>query len=97
MSGGIAYVYNPTHNLDLVSNLDMVDIEEIYEANDLVILKNLVTEHYTMTQSRKAKSILDNWENEKYTFVKVFPMEYKRVLQNMLPETLKEEEIIHHG
>jgi glutamate synthase (NADPH/NADH) large chain len=97
MSGGIAYVYNPTHNLDLVSNLDMVDIEEIYEPNDLVVLKNLVTEHFTMTQSRKAKAILDNWENEKYTFVKVFPMEYKRVLQNMLPETLKEEEIIHHG
>lgn len=97
MSGGIAYVYNPTHNLDLVSNLDMVDIEEIYESNDLIVLKNLVTEHFMMTKSRKAKFILDNWENEKYTFVKVFPMEYKRVLQNMQPETLKEEEIIHHG
>jgi len=97
MSGGIAYVYNPTHNLDLVSNLDMVDIEEMFEENDLITLKNLVTEHFAMTQSKKAKAILDNWENEKYTFVKVFPMEYKRAIQNMLPETLKEEEIIHHG
>ncbi|PCJ56898.1 MAG: glutamate synthase large subunit [Planctomycetota bacterium] len=97
MSGGLAYAYNPTHNLDLVSNLDMVDIEELYQDEDLKFLYDLITEHKKMTNSIKAEYILDNWEDEKYTFVKVFPIEYKRILKKMKPEKLKQEEIIHHG
>ena len=47
---------------------------------DEVILKRLVERHFKFTGSTRARNILDDWNNERGKFVKVFPTEYKRAL-----------------
>jgi glutamate synthase (NADPH/NADH) large chain len=89
MSGGLAYVLNEDQNFDYFCNMEMVELSLIEEANDEKELKNLITRHYTYTQSPKAKEILDNWNFYISKFLKVLPIEYKRVLDEEKLEALK--------
>ena len=86
MSGGIAYVYDPTSVLDARCNLAMVDLEIVTDSKDIAELKEMITKHLKYTGSRKAKYILDNWEECLTMFVKVFPMEYRHILGQMMKE-----------
>jgi len=86
MSGGIAYVYDPTSVLDGRCNLAMVDLEIVTDSKDIAELKEMITKHLKYTGSRKAKYILDNWEECLTMFVKVFPMEYRHILGQMMKE-----------
>jgi glutamate synthase domain-containing protein 2/glutamate synthase domain-containing protein 1/glutamate synthase domain-containing protein 3 len=98
MSGGIAYVYDPDRRFDLRCNLDMVDLELLTDPKDEVELKSLITRHLNHTGSKKARLILDNWEASLPFFVKVFPMEYRRVLGLMSKEDeATEREEVQHG
>ncbi len=80
MSGGLAYVYDETGLFDERCNLDMIDLELVNTPAEERELKTLIEKHLLYTGSPKAKSILDNWETALGYFVKVFPMEYKKVL-----------------
>jgi glutamate synthase domain-containing protein 2/glutamate synthase domain-containing protein 3 len=82
MSGGLAYVYDEDGFFDSRCNLEMVDLD-LLEPNDEKVLKRLIENHLRHTGSRLAGDILGSWENEKGKFVKVFPMEYRRVLGEM--------------
>ena len=86
MSGGIAYVYDEDNFFDRRCNLDMVDLESVILSEDIKELKEMIQIHYQYTGSRKAKAILDNWEKKLPLFVKVFPMEYRKVLGKMMRE-----------
>ncbi len=86
MSGGIAYIYDPTGRLDSRSNLSMIDLDYIEEESDKAELKRMLENHLRYTGSKKAKDILDNWDDALPSFVKVFPMEYRRVLGKMMKE-----------
>ncbi len=98
MSGGIAYVYDPNRRFDLRCNLDMVDLELVVNPKDEAELKNMILQHLAHTQSPKAQSILDSWESSLPFFVKVFPMEYRRVLGQMSKEDEEtEREEVQHG
>ncbi len=50
---------------------------------DESIVRSLIEKHLRYTGSAVALAILDNWENERARFVKVFPHEYKRALGEM--------------
>ncbi|MDD2237563.1 MAG: glutamate synthase subunit alpha, partial [Kiritimatiellae bacterium] len=80
MSGGLAYVYDETGLFDERCNLDMIDLELVAGRAEERELKTLIEKHLEYTGSPKAKAILDNWETALGYFVKVFPMEYKKVL-----------------
>jgi glutamate synthase domain-containing protein 3 len=98
MSGGIAYVYDPDRRFDLRCNLDMVDLELLTDPEDEAELKSLITRHLNHTGSKKARFILENWEASLPFFVKVFPMEYRRVLGLMSKEDeATEREEVQHG
>jgi glutamate synthase domain-containing protein 2/glutamate synthase domain-containing protein 1/glutamate synthase domain-containing protein 3 len=86
MSGGIAYIYDPESKLDGRCNLDMVDLELIKDVKDMMELKGMIEQHWKHTESKRAKHILDHWEACLPSFVKVFPMEYRRVLGQMIKE-----------
>ena len=83
MSGGIAYVFDPERRLDTHCNLDMVDLEIVTDEDDIEELRQMIRRHEKYTGSMKAKEILDDWEACLPFFVKVFPMEYRRVLGKM--------------
>ena len=47
---------------------------------DEVVLRQAIENHHRYTGSARAKEILDNWNDWRGRFVKVFPNEYKRAL-----------------
>lgn len=83
MSGGIAYVYDETEIFQTRCNLDSVDLENVWSKEDKEALYSLLEKHYLYTGSVHAKEILDNWENRFPLFVKVVPIEYRKVLDRM--------------
>ncbi|MBD3380067.1 MAG: glutamate synthase large subunit [Candidatus Omnitrophica bacterium] len=80
MSGGIAYIYDEDGSFPAKCNMDMVDLEEP-EEGDRETIHNLLHNHLNYTGSEKAKKILDNMHEAIGRFVKVMPIEYKRVLE----------------
>ena len=81
MSGGVAYVFDERGNFAAERcNLGSVDLDSVSEPQDAELLRNLITRHFDLTGSRRAKSILDNWQENLPRFIKVFPHEFKRVL-----------------
>ena len=83
MSGGIAYVYDETEVFQTRCNLDSVDLENVWTNEDKAILRSVLEKHYLYTGSARAKKILDNRENRFPLFVKVIPVEYRKVLARM--------------
>ena len=97
MSGGIAYIYDPEGLFDERCNLDMVDLELVRDEKDIEELKEMINRHVKHTGSKKAAEILLKWEACLPFFVKVFPMDYRRVLGKMSKEdeAIKREEVQH--
>lgn len=99
MSGGLAYVYDEDGQFAKRCNTSMVSLEKVAgsveqqatshkglwhrEQTDEAQLKKLLEEHNRWTGSKRAREILDNWAESRAKFVKVFPNEYKRALQEM--------------
>ena len=61
-------------------NLGMVELEPVATDDDKKLLHEMITSHFLYTGSRNAKRILDAWELILPKFVKVMPIDYKRVL-----------------
>lgn len=103
MSGGIAYVYDPSELFDTRCNLDMVELEGVWDERDQVRLRELVEQHAKETGSMVARAILGQWEAKYPQFVKVVPIEYRQVLERMKmnedrdDETLSVTEEVYHG
>jgi glutamate synthase (NADPH/NADH) large chain/glutamate synthase (ferredoxin) len=99
MSGGIAYVYNEDGEFAQRCNTAMVSLEKVLSEkeqadavskalwhrgqSDEAQLKKLLEDHHRWTGSKRARALLDNWQDARSKFVKVFPNEYKRALGDM--------------
>jgi glutamate synthase (NADPH/NADH) large chain len=93
MSGGIAYVYNGDSLFKDKCNLAMVALEEINRSDEETI-RNLLHNHYQYTGSLEAGRVLDNFKAECNKFIKVMPLEYKRILNGKgIEEELVPEEV----
>ncbi len=82
MSGGIAYVWNPDGEFDYFCNMEMVELSLIEEMADNRELYRLIGNHYKHTHSPLAAAMLDNWDEYVQQFIKVIPIEYKKVLHD---------------
>ena len=96
MSGGVAYVYDEDGQFAQRCNTSMVSLEKVLPAaeqeatidpglwhhgqTDEAQLVKLLGNHNRWTGSKRARELLDNWEQSRLKFVKVFPNEYKRAL-----------------
>jgi glutamate synthase (NADPH/NADH) large chain len=80
MSGGTAYVLDETGDFDKRCNHETVEITSLKDTEDIDILLELIKEHFTATQSRKAEMILDEWRKYESRFVKVCSPQYSRSL-----------------
>jgi len=83
MSGGIAYIYDVKGTFDSLCNKEMVDLDPVGN-NDVEELRGMILEHYNNTLSTIANFVLNDFENQLKNFVKVFPKDYKRVLNEMV-------------
>ncbi len=86
MSGGIAYVLDEPSvggGFDTLCNLDMVELENVWQPEDRQLLKELIQRHFDWTGSAKAHQILSNWQDMVGKFVKVVPFDYRKALEKM--------------
>lgn len=84
MSGGIAYVWDPLSEFSNRCNMDMIELEQLEKSCDEKELKSLVENHACYTGSTVASHILDNWDTSLQQFLKVLPIDYKRILESQL-------------
>lgn len=89
MSGGLAFILDRNNQFDIHCNKGLVDLERVEEDEDIGLLKSLIEEHHLRTNSSVAKKVLDEWEATLPSFVKVYPRDYRRVLEE---RKLKEQE-----
>ena len=81
MSGGLAFVYDPQGEFVRVRcNQAGIDIEPLFDPEDVRQLELLIKRHVEYTRSPLGKRILARWPSTVAHFVKIFPHEYKRVL-----------------
>ena len=80
MSGGIAYIYDTQNNFASLCNKEMVDLDPL-DGEDADILNEMVQKHFDYTGSTVAQFVLADFENQLKNFIKVFPKDYKKVLQ----------------
>jgi glutamate synthase (NADPH/NADH) large chain len=58
--------------------------------SDEAILKRLIERHFKHTGSTRARNLLDDWSASRAKFVKVFPTDYKRALEEMHNSSMEE-------
>ncbi|MBN1343577.1 MAG: glutamate synthase large subunit [Phycisphaerae bacterium] len=83
MSGGVAYVLDEHQLFDTLCNLDMVDLEPIWQEKDQQRLRDLIERHHRWTGSEQASRILGKWVEMSNRFVKVMPIDYRRALERL--------------
>jgi len=81
MSGGVAYVLDMSGNFDYYCNKGLVELSPVEDRADIMELQELINNHRLYTQSELAATILTQWDEYLPKFVKVIPLEYKKVLE----------------
>ena len=81
MSGGIAFIYDPDEVFRDRCNLEMVDLVAVEDYKDIGLLSNLVNRHVLNTGSKLGEEIINDFPAALGRFVKVFPRDYRRVLE----------------
>jgi glutamate synthase domain-containing protein 3 len=94
MSGGLAYVLDEIQLFDTMCNLDMVELESVWKEEDKGLLHDLIGRHLQWTGSTRAQRILDAWPDMVGKFVKVVPIDYRKVLENMRAAEQRDTETI---
>ena len=96
MSGGVAYVFDADRSFSKRCNMGMVEHESLVDETDLWMVYTMIEDHVRMTDSALGRRMLENWEMTVARFVKVMPIEYRRILQQkrsatrpVMPEALK--------
>jgi glutamate synthase (NADPH/NADH) large chain len=103
MSGGLAYVLDEMQLFDTLCNLDMVELETVWQERDTAILYDLIERHLEWTGSERARHILRAWPDMVGRFVKVMPIDYRKALERMRAveqrdtETTPATEEVFHG
>ena len=89
MSGGIAYVLDHDGNFNYFCNKGMVELAKIEDKDDELELQEMISNHLSYTESDLAREILVNWGVYLPRFVKVIPLEYKKILQEIKLEQIR--------
>lgn len=89
MSGGVAYVLDEQGDFDYYCNMEMVELTLIEDLADAKEVKTMITNHFHATNSPLAEKILAHWSEYVEKFIKIVPIEYKKVLHDEKSEALK--------
>ena len=80
MSGGIAYVLDREGDFAQRCNLEMVDLEHFEGPAEEGFVRYLIERQVNYTDSDHARGVLDDWDSLRTKFVKIMPLDYRRVL-----------------
>jgi glutamate synthase (ferredoxin) len=97
MSGGIAYVLDETGDFPCKCNTEMVKLYPLEDPAEIELVHGLVRKHAEYTRTPRAYQVLALWEQIVPKFVKVYPNDYRRVLETQKrfqAQGLPEEEAI---
>ncbi|MFT7558948.1 MAG: glutamate synthase (NADPH/NADH) large chain [Flavobacteriales bacterium] len=83
MSGGVAYVLDHDGSFASKCNMEMIALEAVEDADDEADLKAHIEEHKEKTGSDVASELLSDWGANVNKFVKVMPVDYKKMLGYM--------------
>ena len=75
MTGGMAFIYDPTDEFEKYVNPESVIWQKIASKYWTEYLKNMIVQHYEETNSSLAKKILNDFELEKNNFKQICPIE----------------------
>jgi glutamate synthase (NADPH/NADH) large chain/glutamate synthase (ferredoxin) len=91
MSGGLAFVLDEEGTFRAKVNPALIDDLYGIDEGDEIEVRDLIAEHVARTDSPVGRRVLDEWATLAPKFVKVFPADYRRVLEQLAAE---EEEAI---
>jgi glutamate synthase (ferredoxin) len=81
MSGGIAYVLDEQGDFRTKINPEMVNTFALEDEEEIALVKAMIKKHAEYTQSDKAARVLAHWAETAPKFVKVYPNDYRRVIE----------------
>ena len=90
MSGGIAYVLDTAHTFASKVNLEMVELGKVTDPREIAALRSLIEDHRHYTHSEVADRVLNDFHHLLPLFVRVMPMDYKRVLEEQKAKEIED-------
>lgn len=81
MSGGIAYILDEGGTFPSKCNMEMVNLHKLEDAEEIAELQAMIRRHAEYTQSKLAWEVLALWEAKVPKFVKVYPNDFRRVIE----------------
>jgi glutamate synthase (NADH) len=81
MSGGIAYVLDMAHTFANMVNMGMVELGKVEDPKEIAELRSMIQDHRHYTGSEVANRVLHDFHHLISMFVRVMPLDYKRVLE----------------
>ncbi|HKM53222.1 MAG TPA: glutamate synthase subunit alpha, partial [Isosphaeraceae bacterium] len=94
MSGGASFVLDEAGDFPQRCNLQMVDLEPLEDSDDVELVRDLLIQHAGYTGSTVAAGLLSDWDAAQAKFVKVMPLDYRRVLEERKRALAQEREAI---
>ena len=85
MTGGVAYVYDEYGTLAERVNTETVELDRP-DAEEIALIRALIEEHVRRTASPRGIRLLYRFPDIERAFVKVIPVEYRRVLRIVAQE-----------
>ena len=83
MSGGIAYVLDEDGTFEQNCNKEMVLLEQLTDEREIGQVKAMIRNHADYTDSIRAWKVLAKWSELIPKFVKVYPKDFKRMLESI--------------
>jgi glutamate synthase (ferredoxin) len=81
MSGGIAYVLDEAGTFERNCNKEMVKLFRLEDENEIEEVREMIRKHAEYTHSERSQQVLADWDNLVPRFVKVYPNDYRRVIE----------------
>jgi len=81
MSGGIAYVLDEKGDFSKRCNQEMVKLFKLEDEEEIEMVRTMIRKHAEYTKSDRAWKVLALWETVFPQFVKVYPNDYRRVIE----------------
>jgi glutamate synthase (NADPH/NADH) len=81
MSGGIAYILDVHGDFHSKLNGEMVEASGLEDPAEIAFVRGLIEDHHHYTGSERAARILVDFNRALPRFIKILPVDYKRVLE----------------